>query len=74
MMHADIAGDWQAVMLRSLNQAHASSRRNPGQMHAAASITDQLDYGGNGDGFGGDRDTSQAKTAGNFAFMRDAIA
>ena len=40
-------------------------------MHAAAGVADQLDDGGDGDGFGGDRDAGQAEAAGDFAFVGD---
>jgi hypothetical protein len=43
-------------------------------MHAAAGVAHQLDDGGDGDGFGGDRDAGQAEAAGNLALVGDAVA
>jgi len=43
-------------------------------MHAATGVAHQLDDGADGDGFGGDRDAGQAETAGDFPFVRDAVA
>jgi len=74
VMHANVAGDRQAVVLRPLHQGDTGRRGNPGQMDAATGVTHELDDGGDGDGFGRHRNASQTEAAGNFTFVRDAVA
>ena len=74
VMHADIAGDRQALGLRGTHRRHAARGGKPAQVHTRAGGTHEFDDRRQRDGLGERRNTREPETCGHLAIVRDATA